>query len=147
MVLSLVFGALRFHFALHPDPLLLPAVFLVGLTATAVGHMLALVATNQTVASMLNTLVVFFVLMFSPIAFPSANLPGWFAVVHRVLPIEHMATLVRATLTGQVASVGEWAAVCAWCAVTLLIAATVSPRRDQPLRRRSNRRRRRSSVR
>ncbi len=37
--------------------------------------------------------------MFSPIAFPIENFPGWLAAAHRVLPFWHMANVVRALLT------------------------------------------------
>jgi len=36
--------------------------------------------------------------------FPADRLPGWLQAVHSVLPIAHMADLVRATLVGGVST-------------------------------------------
>jgi ABC-2 type transport system permease protein len=128
MLLSVIFGALRFHFALHPEPLLVPAVFLVGLTATAIGHCLALASPNALVASLVTTLVIFAVMLFSPIDYPASHLPGWLAALHQGLPVQHMATLVRETLTGGATSALAWLAVGGWCAAALVLASLVSPR-------------------
>ena len=37
--------------------------------------------------------------MFSPINFPADRLPEWLRAIHRVLPFESMARVVRDTLT------------------------------------------------
>jgi ABC-2 type transport system permease protein len=38
-------------------------------------------------------------MMFSPVMYPAAQLPGWLQSVHKVLPIQYMADLSRGNLT------------------------------------------------
>ena len=130
MLTALVIGSVRFHFALHPVALLLPAVLLVGITATAIGYMVGVVCTSLTVISLVGNALAFFILLFSPINFPPDHLPGWMAAIHQVLPIQHMATLVRSTLTGHAGPASSWLVVSLWCAGALLVASLVPLRRD-----------------
>ena len=130
MLTALVIGSVRFHFALHPVVLLLPAVLLVGITATAIGYMIGVVFTSLTVISLVGNALAFFILLFSPINFPTDHLPGWMAAIHQVLPIQHMATLVRSTLTGHPGPLTSWLMVSVWCLGALLVASLVPLRRD-----------------
>ena len=43
----------------------------------------------------------FFVLLFSPITFPASQLPEWFQTVHRLLPIQPAAELLRAGIASE----------------------------------------------
>ena len=54
---------------------------------------------------MLTQVIIFGVFMFSPVNFPPERLPAWLAALHRLLPVQAMAEVVRGALAG-----GEFAA-------------------------------------
>jgi ABC-2 type transport system permease protein len=73
---------------------------------------------------LMSNALLFVALLFSPINYPSAHLPGWLASLHAWLPFEHMGRLIRQNLTGTGPGLTtSFLAVSAWCAVAL---ATVS---------------------
>lgn len=113
LLLALLIGAARFDLHLHVSPLAVPAIALVALTATAAGYALAY-ALPPMAATMLTQLLVFFVLMFSPVNFPAQRLPGWLQAVHTVLPIRYMAQVVRDTLVGGHVAWLPFAVLGAW---------------------------------
>lgn len=78
-------------------PLLIAASVLVAVTATAVGYAIA-VSMPPLLAQLVSQVLVFFVMLFSPITFPASQLPGWFQAVHDVLPVRPAADLLRAGL-------------------------------------------------
>ena len=131
MVISLLVAALRFHLHLNISPVIVPAVLLVALTASAAGYTLAAVLKPQIVQQLTSFLSVL-LLLFSPINFPISRLPGWLQAVQRGLPIKYMADLIRYSLTGRLASgLGLTLAVLGvWCAGSLALTARVSLRRQ-----------------
>lgn len=85
-----------------------PAVLLTSLMATSVGFGMAHGVKNPVVINFITNMVVFFVLLFSPIVVPIEQFPAWLASVHRVLPFYHMAVVIRDGLsTGLVADVAR----------------------------------------
>jgi ABC-2 type transport system permease protein len=72
-------------------------------------------------------MIVFVVLLFSPIAFPKSQFPTWLANVHEFLPFYHIGVVIRAGLSsGLVCDVWQSYLVlvvwtCAGWAVTALI--------------------------
>ena len=130
MVISLVVAGLRFHLHLKISPVVVPAVLLVAMTASAAGYAMAAVLKPQIVQQMTSFLSVL-LLLFSPINFPISRLPGWLQVVQRGLPVKYMADLIRYSLTGRFASgIGLTVAVLAlWCAGSLVLTARVALRR------------------
>jgi len=129
-LLSLVVASWYFDFKLDPSPLALVAMLLVALTGTAVGGMIGTVATHPQVSNLLSNVLLFFVMLFSPINFPAERLPDWLQTVHQVLPIESLATLVRNTLTGVSTSMGDWALATVWAAGAFAVSAAVAGRRE-----------------
>jgi len=123
-VLALLVAVWRYGVHLSISPVLLPAVLLCAFMSITVGNGMALAIKNPMVTNVVVNALVFVVLLFSPIAYPASQLPGWFAAVHRVLPFESMATVMRAGLTSGLATqvgtsflvVGAWAV--AGCAAT-----------------------------
>lgn len=101
-------------------PLLLAGTVLVTVMATATGHAIA-VTLPPMLAQLLSQVLVFLVMLFSPINFPAAQLPRWFQVVHDVLPIEAGANLVRAGLAADAftASPRDVLVLAAWTLVSL----------------------------
>ncbi len=98
-VLALWFADLRYDVALSVSVAAVVAIFLVSLMATSVGFAFGHAIPDPRVASLLTNLIVFLVLLFSPIVVPISFFPDWWAAVHRILPFWHMAVVVRAGLT------------------------------------------------
>lgn len=103
-------------------PVLLASAVLVTVTATAVGYAIA-VSLPPVLAQLVSQVLVFFVMLFSPITFPATQLPEWFRTVHDVLPVRPAADLLRAGLASDVYT-GSWrdlAVLVAWCVVGLAV--------------------------
>jgi ABC-2 type transport system permease protein len=123
-VLALLVAAWRYGVALDLSPVLVPAVLLSAVMAVVVGFGMALAIENPMITNLISNAVMFVVLLFSPIVYPVANLPGWLAGVHQVLPFHSMATVIRAGLTDGIVTetgtaflvLGLWTAV--GCALT-----------------------------
>ena len=86
-------------------PLLIVGVLLVTVMATAVGYAIA-VTLPAMLAQVISQVMVFFVLMFSPVTFPVERLPDWYAEVHEVLPIMPAGDVIRAGLAAGTYSAG-----------------------------------------
>jgi ABC-2 type transport system permease protein len=129
--LAVVVGALRFHFELRVNGAVAPAIALVALTGAAIGHAFAM-SLKPELAQQLTSFLSIGILLFSPINFPAERLPDWLEAVHRVLPLQYMADLVRWSLTGQLADgVGlAFAVVAAWCAAAVAISWRVAVHRS-----------------
>lgn len=122
MVISLVVTSLRFDFSLRISPLVVPAVALVLLTASTVGAAIGLRSPSQQTTSLFSNIVLIGALLFSPVNFPAERLPGWLQAVHEVLPLAHMAELLRSTLVGADGRVARNLLVLgAWCVVGVAV--------------------------
>ena len=130
IALALGVAALRYDLALELSPWALPAAALVGLAAAAVGYGLAS-ALPPMITMLATQLLVFFILLFSPIAFPVERLPGWLQGFHEVLPILPMADLMRAVLvTGRYqVEPASIAILLAWTALGVAVALRAMARR------------------
>ncbi|MEO3810553.1 ABC transporter permease [Sphaerisporangium sp. B11E5] len=130
LVAAFVLAGLRLDISFQVSPLLLPAILLVMLASTAVGFGLAY-AFKPMVTLMVTQLLVFFILMFSPVNFPADRLPEWLQAVHRALPIEPMAEIIRTTLSVPAGGVSPtpFLLVGVWCVLGLVITYRVMARR------------------
>ena len=128
---ALGIAAWRYDLDLHPSFWLIPAVLLASVMAASVGFAVGHAIADPSLVNVVTNLVIFVVLMFSPIAFPIENFPGWLAAAHRVLPFWHLANVVRAALTeGLVPHVGvSYAVLGAWTLGSWLLAAWAVGRR------------------
>ncbi|RJL36002.1 ABC transporter permease [Bailinhaonella thermotolerans] len=128
---ALVVAWLRYGFGYDLDwPVLAAAAALTALTATAVGYAVA-VLLPPLLAQLTSQVLVFFVLLFSPITFPASRLPGWFQAVHDVLPFRPAADLLRAGLLSG-AYGARWqdlAVLLAWSALGVAISVRALVRR------------------
>ena len=115
-VLALVVAAIRFDVSFHIGWTVVPAIVLVALTGAAVGYGLASTLAPQ-VTGQVTAFVSIVILLFSPINFPADRLPGFMQVVHRVLPIQYMADVMRGSLTGRYddPAVLAFVVVGCWC--------------------------------
>lgn len=130
IVLALVVAGMRYDLDLAPT--LWAPLVAVGVAATAamIGYGMA-TALPPRLAQLLTQVLVFVILLFSPITFPASVLPDWLETVHSVLPMESMADLVRAHLAPEAFSVtgSQVAVVIGWGAgATVLTLALMSRR-------------------
>lgn len=129
MVLGVVAGAVRFDVHLSVAPWLVPATILVSLTSAAVGYAMASLL-PPAVAMLLTQVLVFVVLLFSPVSYPADRMPSWLQTAHEWLPIEPMAQLVRAGLAQDAFSMPGRSLVVlvVWC-VAAVTGASLALRR------------------
>lgn len=106
VAVAVLVATLRYDLTFSFDwPVLIAASLLVTIMATAVGYAIA-VSMAPMLAQLLTQVLVFFVLLFSPITFPGSQLPAWFQTVHDVLPVRPGADLLRAGLAADTFSAG-----------------------------------------
>jgi ABC-2 type transport system permease protein len=128
--LALVVASSRFDFQLDISLAVVPALVLVAATASAVGYALA-IASKPALTQQVASFVSIGILLFSPVNFPADQLPDALQAVHRVLPVEAMADVVRWSLTGQYVDnvVAAFAVVSVWCVAALALSVRVVTRR------------------
>lgn len=132
VALALLAGVWRYGVTLNVQPSIVPALVLTSLMASSVGFAMGHAISNAQLISMLTNLVVFFVLLFSPIAFPASQFPEWLQTVNAWLPFEHMADVVRASLAPHLVPggvVSDYLIVAAWTIGGWIVAAWVVGRR------------------
>lgn len=84
---------------LTPSLMIVPATALAAAMATSVGYALGHSVRNPRMINPVTNLLVFLVLMFSPIVVPIEQFPAWLGAVHHLLPFWHMANVLRDGLT------------------------------------------------
>jgi|GEM_PF-195111 len=131
IVVTLLFASWRYGLHLHPNPSVVPAFVLASLMATSVGFGMAQAIRSPFVTNVIVNVLIFVVLLFSPVVFPISQLPGWLAEVHRILPIYHLAQVLRASVTtGLVSGLAlSYAVLIAWTVAGWAAAAWVIGRR------------------
>ncbi|TDE99042.1 ABC transporter permease [Occultella glacieicola] len=131
VAVGVMVAQLRYGIALSVDwPILVVATLLATLMATAVGYAIA-VSLPPLLAQLSTQVLVFFVLLFSPITFRVEQLPDWFQTVHDVLPVRAAADLIRAGLASDVfeASLRDLAVLTVWCAAGVAVSVRALVRR------------------
>ena len=130
-VVAVVGAVWRFDIDLQVSATVVPAVLLTALMASSVGFVLGHAVRDPRTTNLITNLIIFGVLMFSPIAFPIEQFPGWLASVHHVLPFYNMAVVVRAGLSDGLATgiAGSYLVLAAWTSGAWLIAFAVIDRR------------------
>lgn len=122
---------MRYRLSLSIDWVaLLSTVVLVTVMATAVGYAMA-VTFKPILAQLLSQVLVFFVLLFSPVTFPVTQLPEWFATLHDVLPIRPAADLIRAGLASEMysAQARDVMILLVWAVLGVILALSALMRR------------------
>lgn len=117
LVVALVVARWHYDLALSVSPLVVVAILLVGLTATAIGSAIASFVPPM-ITLLLTNLLLFGALMFSPANFPAERLPGGLQAVHHVPPITAMADVMRGTLARDSfeLTATPFAVLAVWCA-------------------------------
>jgi ABC-2 type transport system permease protein len=132
MAVSLLIGSWRYDIDLSPSLIVVPATALTLVTAASIGMALAHAIPNPMVTGLITQILVFFILLFSPINFPPERLPDWFAAIHAWLPFQHSANVIRAGLTeGMATEVGRsFTILGVWAAASWAITGWVVGRRS-----------------
>ncbi|WP_158370268.1 ABC transporter permease [Cellulosimicrobium cellulans] len=117
-VLGIVTGVLRFDVDLSIAPWVVPGALLVSLGAASVGYAIGTLL-PPTLAQTTTQVLLFVVLLFSPVSYPADRLPGWLQGLHDWLPIQPMADLMRAGLAQDTFDLPARSLVVllSWCAV------------------------------
>ena len=121
MVLGIIAGALRFDVALSPAPWIVGAAIIVSVTAASIGYAMATLL-PPAVATLMTQMIIFIVMLFSPVSYPADRLPTWLATAHEYLPVEPMAQLIRAGLAPDQFDISGRSLVVlsTWCAAAIL---------------------------
>lgn len=129
---TLLLTAWRYGVTLRVSWLIVPAVLLASLAVVSVGFALGNAVKDPRVTGLVSNVVVFFALLFSPISFPREQFPEWLARLNDVLPLYHMAAVIRDALSdGLVADVAtSYAVLLAWTAAGWATTAWVVGRRE-----------------
>ena len=131
-VLALWIAEVRYDVDISVSAAIVPAILLAALMATSVGFAFGHAIPDPRVASLLTNLIVFLVLLFSPIVVPIGLFPDWWAAVHRILPFWHMAVVVRGGLTDGLLTTSvttSYLVLGAWTVGSWLLAGWVVGRR------------------
>jgi ABC-2 type transport system permease protein len=116
--LSTLLASRQFDVTLALSWTVVPFALLASLMATSVGYGMAMAIPEPRITNLITNIVIFLVLLFSPIVIPIDRFPDWAATLHRILPFFHMSNLIRSSLSeGLAADVAT--------SLTILIAWTV----------------------
>jgi ABC-2 type transport system permease protein len=130
VIVALALGAVYFDFDLSISPLVVPALLLVATSGVLLGYTIAHSAPKPEMAHLATQILVFAIMIFSPVMYPVEQLPDWLAKIHSVLPIQYMADLSRGTLTDLNVDLGlAFIVVGAWCAVGFIATSILIRRR------------------
>jgi ABC-2 type transport system permease protein len=130
VILSLVLGSLYFDFSLQISWLAVPAVLLIAMTGVFIGYTIALGAPKPELAALATQVIVFIIMLFSPVMYPAGQMPHWLQDVHSVFPVMYMADLSRGTLTDLPVNLGlAFAVVGAWFLFGLIVTFLLVRRR------------------
>ncbi|WP_343955743.1 ABC transporter permease [Yaniella flava] len=131
VAIGILVAQLRYDLSLAIDwGVLIAAAVLVTVMATAIGYAIA-VTLQPMLAQLISQVLVFFVMLFSPITFPASQLPEWFQILHDYLPIQAGADLLRAGLASQVYEAGarDVIVLFIWCVAGVAITLRALMRR------------------
>lgn len=133
-VLSLVLASVIFDAAVSVSWLVVPAVALAAGACAAFGYALGHAIQNPRTTGLISNFGVLLAMLYSPISFPIEQFPTWLQQVHLVLPIHHMAVVVRGGLTDGLVDGATYAVslayLAAWTAVSWLVVVRVISSRD-----------------
>jgi ABC-2 type transport system permease protein len=130
IILAVVLGAIRFDFGLNISPFLIPAVLIISMCGTFIGYSMAFAVPKPMMVNVITQIIIFVVMLFSPVSFPVERLPGWLQAIHQVLPIRYMADLMRGTLTDLPINMGRAFAITgAWCVAGFVFTSLMVRRR------------------
>ncbi len=129
---ALAVAAWRYDLALDVSALAIPGALLVVAVASAIGYAVGHAIPQPRVVHLITQLMIFVVTIFSPINFPTERFPQWLQSLHHLLPMEHAAIVMRATLTDGLvegATWPSWVVLAGWALGSLALTYAVVSRR------------------
>lgn len=131
MVLALLVASWRYDLALSVSPLVVPAALLTLLASASIGFAMAHAIPNPLITNLVTNILLFVILLYSPINFPPDRLPSWLAAIHLALPFQHAANVIRAGLTDGLAThtALSFAVLSGWAGISWIVTAWVVGRR------------------
>lgn len=99
MVVAILIASAIYDLDLHVSWSVIPAGLLTSAMATSVGYAMGHAIPEPRVTNLITNMVIFLVLLFSPIVVPITQFPDWWASVQRILPFWHMSVVIRDALT------------------------------------------------
>lgn len=131
LLATIVAGVAVYDIELSVSAAIVGAVLLTAGTAGLAGSALAHGVANPRLVALVTQVLIFVIFGFSPVLYPSTNLPSWLAAAHEWLPFASMATVVRGGLTeGLVEDVGRaYVVLAAWLTGCLVVTARSVGRR------------------
>ncbi|GAA3737944.1 ABC transporter permease [Salinactinospora qingdaonensis] len=130
IIAGLIAAGLRFDLDYRLSPMIAVALPLVAIACIALGYAIVY-GLPPGLVSVVSQVLVFFVLLFSPITFPAERLPDWLAAVHAPLPLTYTAQAVRESLMVPAGGISwqPYAMLLLWGAIGLAVASWVMARR------------------
>jgi ABC-2 type transport system permease protein len=130
VVFAVLVGVWALGLDLDVSWLIIPASLLVAVTSAAVGYAMASLLPPM-IAMLVTQVLVFGVLIFSPINFPASRLPGWLQEIHALLPVQAMGEVIRGSLASSTFPItsGSFLLLGVWCVASLGLSYRVLTRR------------------
>lgn len=129
--IALFVASLRFDLQIAYSYKSIFTFILIGLTAIGIGYTIALWL-RPIVAELISQVLIFGILLFSPINFPPDRLPNWLAKLHEFLPIQYMAESIRATLAPSDFEINWFGflIIGGWCVLSFVMCYFVITKRN-----------------
>ena len=96
---AVVFGAWHYDLSMSVQPVVVLVTVLAVLSLAGVGVAMAVLSPFQQLTNVLTQLIIFYVLLFSPVMMPKEQLPSALQHVAAVMPTTYVADAMRASLT------------------------------------------------
>jgi ABC-2 type transport system permease protein len=96
---AVAFGAWHYDLTLSVQPVVVLVTLLAVLSLAGVGVAMAILSPFQQLTNVLTQLIIFYVLLFSPVMMPKEQLPVALRNVATVMPTTYVADAMRASLT------------------------------------------------
>jgi ABC-2 type transport system permease protein len=130
IIIALITGSIYHDFSLQVNWLVIPSFVLISLTGSFIGYAIALAVPRPQMANIASQVLLFTIVFFSPVIYPTEQLPGWLAIVHKILPIQYMANLSRGTLTDIDVDLGlAFTVTVVWCIAAFTLCYFVMKKR------------------
>ncbi len=130
VVFAVLVGVWALGLDLDVSWVIIPAALLVAVTSAAVGYAMASLLPPM-IAMLVTQVLVFAVLIFSPINFPASRLPDWLQDLHAILPVQAMGEVIRGFLASSTFPLtsAPFVLLAAWCVASLGLSYLVLTRR------------------
>jgi len=122
IIIALIVASIKFDIQLSYSFKSFFTFIVIGLTAIGIGYTIALWL-KPVVAELISQVLIFAILLFSPVNFPSERLPEWLSKVHDFLPLQYMAEIIRSALAPDyfTTETTHGIIVLVWCIISFVL--------------------------